>query len=204
MKSLIAMLVAGSIFLPASAFAFTLEAGNEEMPVQTITINTDILNPDTDGEGFLDGVETGNGYDPTGDGTIFTIPDDIGTVAPGETQTFVVIADLNDGGSGEVIAVDFEKQAKLMAKIEKLEVKVQQITQKIEKIEAKIEKFVDKSAEKFANKITKLEEKLAKKQAHLEKISDKIASLQEKLDALGGGIFVTDAVLTGSGISVIQ
>lgn len=35
---------------------------------------TDPLNPDTDGDGYLDGEEIKNGYNPKGEGKLFTIP----------------------------------------------------------------------------------------------------------------------------------
>lgn len=35
---------------------------------------TDPLNPDTDGDTYLDGVEVRNGYNPKGEGLLFTIP----------------------------------------------------------------------------------------------------------------------------------
>lgn len=38
------------------------------------TYQTDPLNPDTDGDTFLDGQEVKNGYNPKGEGKLFTVP----------------------------------------------------------------------------------------------------------------------------------
>ncbi|MBI2552295.1 hypothetical protein HYW17_03305 [Candidatus Uhrbacteria bacterium] len=41
---------------------------------EVFTYQTDPLNPDTDGDGYKDGAEVSNGYNPKGEGRLFTVP----------------------------------------------------------------------------------------------------------------------------------
>ncbi|MBI5037622.1 MAG: calcium-binding protein [Candidatus Kerfeldbacteria bacterium] len=51
--------------------ASTLDTDNDGLTdVQEGVWGTDILNPDTDGDGFLDGTEVQNGYNPNGTGAL--------------------------------------------------------------------------------------------------------------------------------------
>lgn len=191
MKSFIAMLAVGILFLPASVFAFTLDAGDEGVPVQSITIITETSEVPP-AELVLIGPLTGD-----------STPD----LTPGGPEEFTIEVNLGGTPSGEFVTLEdpnAEKRAKLEARIEKLEMRFAKLEARIEKLEAKIAKLFDKNAEKFAGKITKLEEKLAKKQVHIEKITNKIVLLQEKLEALGSGFPVAGEAVTALGTLAIQ
>ena len=188
MKSFFSIVAVGVLLLPGSAFAFTLDASDEVIPVESITIITEDDSSGVEGDIVLIGEFEDAPNLTLSSPEIFTINADVPSQS-GETITF----------SNET----FQKIAKLETRIEKLEARADKVSAKIEKLEAKIAKLVDKSAEKFANKIAKLEEKLTKKQARLEKITNKIAVLQEKLGVLGGGVPVAGAA-TVPGILVIQ
>jgi len=44
---------------------------------EVLVYKTDPLNPDTDGDGFIDGTEVGGGYNPLGDGELYSLQEEI-------------------------------------------------------------------------------------------------------------------------------
>ncbi len=216
-------LVVGFILTPALTFAVTLDANDEDVIVVPITITTegsstcvedadcdgindtdeltilqtDPQNPDIDGDGFTDGDEVTNGYSPVGEGLIFEIPGDSDEVIAGETQTFTIVAEIHGGDeSTSFVAIDFEKQAKLLAKLEKLEARLETLEAKAVQVQENIQQWSEKDTKKSAKKIAKLEIRLENIGARIEKVTAKIEKIQAQLTPFSGGV-VVEGITTG-------